>query len=70
MRLKQAVSIGEKCGCKTVNECIRSLEINNGHIHKYDIIISDLYLEVEDLSKMYDDKVLNWTIKEYNTYER
>lgn len=72
MNLKTAVSTGKQNGWKTVSECIRMVEVNieqHTNLENIDSIISSLMIEVEALSDVYDDDVLNWTIKEYETYE-
>ena len=74
MKLKKAIRIGRDCGLKSVNECIRNIEIHSLNLfpsQKIDNELSELTLDIEKISKEYEvpeNEILKWSIKEALMY--
>jgi len=76
MKLISAIKLGEECGLETIEECLHNVSMHSLSLFIYEKLgdeLIELELDVERLAKKYDstvENVENWTIKEFNHYEK
>ena len=56
MKLKECLDFGKMCGLRTIDECVRNVEIHAGLLFPYSKIekeISELYADIRTLEPEY-----------------